>query len=123
MIPTLEILQAELAKQKVAAKAALESLIGQCYDEIRNIERFDDFRLLIATADIESSVQCVMDAADALEEAYNDTKPDCYECGERATRQMQVRESCPTDRGDMEWDSWNWFCDDCAWEFCMFLVN
>jgi len=58
---------------KTKAKMALESLIAQCYREIRNLEQFSDKRMLIATADLAYHYAVVMEAAEDLEDAYNDS--------------------------------------------------
>jgi hypothetical protein len=59
-----------LAEHKTAARLALESLIAQCSREIRNLERFDDARCLIATADIWSSHERAQEAAETLAIAF-----------------------------------------------------
>lgn len=61
-----------LAEHKAAAKLALESLIAQCQREIRNLERFDDDRCLIATYDIARSFEQAMEDATELENAYRE---------------------------------------------------
>jgi hypothetical protein len=64
-----------IAERKAAAKLALESLIAQCQCEIYNLhERFDDRdpRSLVATGDIQNSVELVMDAAADLEQAFDE---------------------------------------------------
>lgn len=55
------------------AKCALESLVSQCYKEIRNLERFEahDERMLIATADLQFSFDRAMSAAQDLQEAFD----------------------------------------------------
>lgn len=60
----------KLDDAKQAAQFALESLIRQCNRELSNLERFDDERMILATADIQSSVDNVMERADELESAY-----------------------------------------------------
>ena len=60
-----------LAEHKQQAKFALESLIAQCYDEIRNLERFEDDRCLVATADIFRSHERVQETADDLMIAFD----------------------------------------------------
>lgn len=61
-----------LADRKLAAKLALESLISQCYSDIRNLERFeeDDDRMLVATADLQNSFDAALSAANDLQEAF-----------------------------------------------------
>jgi hypothetical protein len=59
-----------LAEHKSAAKLALESLIAQCTREITNLERFDDARCLVATADIWSSHERAQEAAEMLAIAF-----------------------------------------------------
>lgn len=59
-----------LTEAKVQAKFALESLISQCAREIRHLEEFDDSRLLIATGDLQRSVDYAMEKAQQLEETY-----------------------------------------------------
>lgn len=61
-----------LAEHKAAAKLALESLIAQCQREIRNLERFEDDRCLIATYDIARSFEQVMEDATELEDVYRE---------------------------------------------------
>lgn len=60
----------KLTDAKQAAKNALESLIAQCYDEIRNLERFEDNRMLIATADVQSAYDRMLERAEELENAF-----------------------------------------------------
>ena len=60
-----------LAEHKTAAKLALESLIAQCHREIRNLERFEDARCLIATADIWRTHERVQETADELTVAFD----------------------------------------------------
>jgi hypothetical protein len=59
-----------LEEAKLDAKIRLESLISECYDEIRNIERFTDDRMLIATANLATSYRSVEESAATLEEVF-----------------------------------------------------
>lgn len=67
-----------LAEHKTAARLALESLVAQCQREIRNLERFDDARCLIATADLWRS--------------YNQVEQDAYELAEVFAETQEVSE-------------------------------
>lgn len=60
----------KLTDAKLAAKLALENLIRQCNDELRNLERFEDQRMLIATCDIQNSFNAVLERCDELEDAF-----------------------------------------------------
>ncbi len=57
---------------KTKAKLALESLIAQCVRELRNLEQFSDKRMLIATADLAYHHAVVMEAAEDLEDAFEE---------------------------------------------------
>lgn len=60
-----------LADARQAAKLALESLIHNCQEELRNLERFEDGRMLIATADVQDSFNSMLERADELEQAFS----------------------------------------------------
>jgi hypothetical protein len=57
---------------KLPAKHALESLIAQCQREIRNLERFEDARALVATFDLKTAFERAIEAADALEDTFRE---------------------------------------------------
>ncbi len=57
---------------KTKAKMALESLIAQCVRELRNLEQFSDKRMLIATADLAYHYAVVVEAAEDLEDAFEE---------------------------------------------------
>ena len=48
----------------------MERMIEHLYDEIRNIERFRDDRMLVATADLEYHWKEVLEKAERLEDAF-----------------------------------------------------
>ena len=52
------------------AKREMESMIEDLYDEIRNIERFRDSRMLVATADLGYHWKEVLEKAERLEDAF-----------------------------------------------------
>lgn len=60
-----------LPETKLQAKMALENLISQCYDELRNMERFSDDRQLVATYDLEHSFKRALEAAEQFQDAYD----------------------------------------------------
>ncbi len=59
-----------IAERKADAKLALQSLILQCQREIRNLDRFEDRRMLIATADLRRFYEFALNCADEFEDAY-----------------------------------------------------
>lgn len=67
-------LKTALTEQRAKTKLELESLIAQCYSEMRNLERFEDQRMLIATADLKYHFDAVDEAACDLEEAFDALK-------------------------------------------------
>ena len=72
-----------LAEQKNLDKLALESLVAQCQREVVNLERFEDERCLVATADLASKFADAINAADALQDAWDAREfTKCDECGE-----------------------------------------
>jgi len=91
---TLEYLKAKLEAAKLAAKQELESMIAQCQRELRNLERFEDERMLIATADVQRHWEQLDARAEELEEAFRD-----WHRGEGA-RAMTVRNSFAENFGE-----------------------
>lgn len=62
--------QLNLEACRMSARLELESLAAQCEREIRNLSRFDDKRMLVAIADLQTRFDQVDDAAGTLEEAF-----------------------------------------------------
>lgn len=61
-----------LQDARLNAKLTLQSLISQCERELRNLERFEDDRQLIATADLQYHFSVAIEAADNLEDAFQE---------------------------------------------------
>ena len=61
----------DLATAKNTVKLEIESLIDQCHREIRNLERYEDKRMLVATADMQFHFERVIDASEELENAVD----------------------------------------------------
>jgi len=59
-----------LEEHKLMTSAALESLIDACQREIKNIKRFGDERMLVATADIKRHYEWAIEEADKLEDEF-----------------------------------------------------
>ena len=59
-----------IAERKADAKLALQSLILHCQREIRNLESFEDRRMLIATADLRRFYEFALNRADEFEDAF-----------------------------------------------------
>lgn len=60
-----------IEEHKKAVRLAFDSLILQCSRELRNLDRFDDARMLVATADIWSAHERAQEAAELLQIAYD----------------------------------------------------
>lgn len=56
------------------ARNALATLSNAIDDEMRNLDRFEDDRMLVATADLERHYKEAIERADELAELYNDWK-------------------------------------------------
>jgi len=63
-----------IAERKVDTKLQLHSLIELCWRELRNLERFSDARMLIATADLKHAYDRVEQSAGELEDAWLDAQ-------------------------------------------------
>ena len=59
---------------RIAARNALVDLSNVIDDEMRNLDRFEDDRMLIATADLERHYKEAIERADELADLYNDWK-------------------------------------------------
>lgn len=59
-----------IGKEKLNSRLALESLMRLCQDEIRNLERFEDERMLIATYNLRISYKGVVETAERLKAAF-----------------------------------------------------
>ena len=56
------------------ARMALATLSNAIDDEMRNLDRFEDDRMLVATADLERHYKEAIDRCDQLEDLYTDWK-------------------------------------------------
>ena len=79
----------DIQTAKNTVKLELESLIEQCHKELRNLERYSDNRMLIATADLRYHFEQVIDSSENLGDVYDEsTRPEvCADCDE-------TREEC-----------------------------
>jgi hypothetical protein len=70
---SLHVVDAEgqLRELKLTARNALQRLIASALVELGNLERFEDARQLIATADIKMRFDEMEQAADAFSETWN----------------------------------------------------
>jgi hypothetical protein len=68
---TIEALNEELCEARTNAKNELNSLIEQCYKELRCLD-LGDKRMLIATADLKYHFDQVEEKAQELEVAWNE---------------------------------------------------
>lgn len=64
----------EFEAYKLSAKLALLTMIRQCQEEVTNLERFEDNRMLVATGDIHRCMEYVQNTADELENAFNEVQ-------------------------------------------------
>lgn len=60
----------DLSDARSTAKLKIESLIAQCYRELRCLEEYSDERHLIATSDLRDRFESAIDAAQDLEHAF-----------------------------------------------------
>ncbi len=75
-----------IQEARTAVRNALATLSNAIDDEMGNLDRFEDDRMLVATADLERHYKEAIERADELADLYNDWKCNGEDGPEKCTR-------------------------------------